>query len=142
MPITYFKVVGLKIWATNHIHYYSNFMVVERKIGYRMNKLHSSCLLLQLRRFPFLCLSLQSRFGYKIDFSRKESWLLKPFLLIYISITINHNLGTNLFFCLKGSVVKSLLTLCTYLSQLIKIWVQTWFLPESFGCQTPFYLCT
>jgi hypothetical protein len=141
MPITYFKIVGLKYeQQTTFIIIPILWLWKERKIGYRMNKLCSSCLLLQLCRFcAWVC---NQDLGTKIDFSPKESWLSKPFLLMYISITINHDLGTKYFFCMKGSVVKPLLTSCTYLSQLIKIWVQTWFLPQKFGCQTPFYLCT
>jgi len=54
--------------------------------------------------FPFLVLEFAIKdLGTKLIFPPKRELVVKPFLLMYISITINHDLGTKLFFCVwKG----------------------------------------
>ncbi len=81
------------------------------------------------------------RFGYKIDFSPpKESWLSNPFYLCTYLSQLITIWVQNCFFVCERVGCQTPSYLCTYLSQLIKVWVQTWFLPERFGCQIPFLL--
>ncbi len=86
----------------------------------------------------YISITINHDLGTKLFFCVWKGRLSNPFLLMHISITINQGLGTNLIFAGKVWLSNPFLLMHITISQVINIWVQTWFSLEKGRLSNPF----